>query len=174
MQTYIWQTGSHNPANPEHLAAIRQWWESLDHKEVNWRQRILSGTTEAASLNWDDQRFDESFLLVTPQLRGITLYWRKSSQTDERSTTPHRLELDLLHRCLYVYPQSQPEVVIRIESKELAFRSLNLEATVMEYDAAHQILRLRDNLQQIEINAHLTLEVISQIQAALAAPSQNA
>jgi len=170
MQTYIWQTGSHDPANPECLAAIRQWWESLDSKEVNWRQRVLSGTAEASSLNWDDQRFDESFLMIRPQLRGITLYWKKSSQTDERSTTPRKLELDLLRQHLYVYPQSQPEVVIRIESKELAFRSLNLEVTVAEYDAASQSLHLRDNLQQIEINAHLTLEVISQLQAALAAP----
>jgi len=169
MQTYIWQTGSHDPSNPEHLAAIRQWWESLANKEVNWRQRVLSGTLEASSLNWDDQRFDESFLLISPQLRGITLYWKKSSQADERGTTPHRLELDLLNQHLYVYPQSQPEIVIRIEAKEFAFRSLNLEVTLVEYDAAHQTLRLRDNLQRVEINAHLTLELINQLQAALVA-----
>jgi len=73
MQIQTWQQGSNNPENPQNLAAIRQWWQGLNGKEITWKQRLLSPSSEASTLNWEKVRFDEEFVLIDPQIRGITL-----------------------------------------------------------------------------------------------------
>ena len=91
----IWQQSSTKPENPNNLALISQWWRSLANQKITLAQRMIPQSGEVDELNWDIQRFDEVFELKNPDLRGITLYWRKTDSEQERKTTPHQLVLDL-------------------------------------------------------------------------------
>ena len=110
----VWQQGSNNPENADNFANIRQWWASLNAKEITWRQRVIPDSGNVTELNWEPQRFDEIFLISNPEIRGITLYWQKPDSSQERSTTPHKLELDNLKQKIYIYPQSNFFLIIRI------------------------------------------------------------
>lgn len=165
--TTVWQFGSSNPDNATNLATIRDWWASQNGKKINWRQRMLPGTIEASSLNWEPQRFDEAFVLAAPEMRGITLYWRKADMPDERSTTPDRLEFDPVRQQLYIFPKSQQEVVIRVESAEMVYQGLKLKPSKLEYVADLQTLILRDELRRVEIEVTLTPELVEQLKGQL-------
>jgi hypothetical protein len=169
MQTTItWQQGSSDPENTTHLATIRDWWAGLDGQEIIWRPRqLVPPTIVASELNWEAQRFDERFVVTQPQLRGITLYWRKPEIQDERSTTPHKLELDQLRQQLYVFPQSQKELVIRIGLPELVYQKVDLNDPRWEYDAAEQKLTLKDDRQLLEVRLHLSPESWSQLKESI-------
>jgi hypothetical protein len=96
-QKIIWQQGSNNPENGNNFATIQQWWTTLHDQKIMWRQRLIPQIPEDVStLDWEPQRFDEVFKIQMPQIRGITLYWRKPDTNQERSTTPRKLELDKL------------------------------------------------------------------------------
>jgi len=168
MTNVVWQTGSSDPENTNHLATIREWWSGLSGKEVTWRPRQLVPATIAASeLNWESQRFDERFVLTQPELRGITLYWKKPDTADERSTTPHKLELDQLRQQLYVFPQSQQELVIRIGLPEITYQKFDLNEPQWQYDSAQQTLILKDDKQVMEVRLHLSAEGWSQLKQQL-------
>lgn len=163
--TIIWQQGSSNPENGNNLAAISQWWASLHGKEIFWQQRLIAQATNASELNWEAQRFDEKFLISNSQIRGITLYWRKPDSQQERSTTPHKLELDTLHQQLYIYPQSQRDIVIKVGIPNVVYQTIELKNPQVEVTAVGEIysLILRDQLQQIEVKAILSPEAIKQL-----------
>jgi hypothetical protein len=163
----VWQFGSSNPENANALAAIRQWWTQLQGKEVLWQQRMLSVTTEASELNWEPQRFDEKFVLTQPDLRGITLYWQKPDAPQEKSTTPHKLELDNLRQQLYIFPQSQKELVMRVGLPEVVYQKIALQASQWQYDAATQTLILRDDLQKVEIKIQINSESLAELKQQL-------
>lgn len=166
--TIVWQIGSSNPDNTNNLALIRQWWTGLNGKEVTWRQRQLSPTVEVGGLNWDAQRFDEVFVLTTPELRGITLYWRKPDAPDqERSTTPHKLEFDQLRQQLYVFPQSQKELVIRVGVPEIVYQQVEVNHPQIQYDSPRRILTVRDEAQVLEVKINLTPEQVNQLKQQL-------
>lgn len=165
--TTVWQSGSSDPHNTDHLAVIRQWWAGLNGKRINWRQRVLPGTVPASTLNWEPQRFDETFVISQPELRGITLYWHKPEIPQERSTTPHRLELDTLRQELYIFPQSQKELVIRIEQPDLAYQTVKLQPDTCTYSAETQLLIVRDGSRRIELQLQLTPALLSQLQEEL-------
>lgn len=155
--TTIWQLGSSNPENANHFATISQWWAGLMGKEVTWRQRLLPATAEMRDLNWEPQRFDEVFVMTTPEVRGTTLYWRKPDSTQERNTTVHKLELDTLRQQLYIFPQSQKELVIRVGLPEIVYQTLELNNPELEgmTMGTGYLLTLKDATQQIEVKVSL-------------------
>jgi hypothetical protein len=149
----IWQQNSTSPDSAESLAQIAQWWAGLDKQEVSWQQRLL--TTE--ELNWETQKFDEKFVIQAPQLRGITIFWRKLGITEERNITAAKLELDLDRSKLYIYPQSQAQVVICVSIPQIVYQTIEVNnpqiATMARGDG--RLLLLRDTQQQLELKITL-------------------
>jgi hypothetical protein len=170
MQAKItWQQGSDNPDNGNNFATIKQWWESLNDKKIAWRQRLIPQSGNVSELNWEPQRFDEVFKLQSPQIRGITLYWRKPDTDRELSTTPRKLELESDRQQLYIYPQSQKELVIRVGVPEIIYRKIEINNPQWQGTSVGEnyILTLRDNLQQLEIKLTLNTENLAQLKEQL-------
>jgi hypothetical protein len=170
MQAKItWQQGSDNPDNGNNFATIKQWWESLNDKKIAWRQRLIPQSGNVSELNWEPQRFDEVFKLQLPQIRGITLYWRKPDTERELSTTPRKLELESDRQQLYIYPQSQKELVIRVGVPEIIYRKIEINNPQWQGTSVGEnyILTLRDNLQQLEIKLTLNTENLAQLKEQL-------
>ncbi|KGF73255.1 hypothetical protein DO97_00895 [Neosynechococcus sphagnicola sy1] len=155
-----WQLGSSNPENAENLATIQKWWASLNGQEIYWQQRLLSATIPVPELNWEHQRFDETFLVTQPEIRGITLYWRKPQGTQERNTTPSKLALDTVQQQLYIYPQSQSEVVIRVQLPQVRYQTITLDNPQWEHQQTDttQSLILRDTAQKLIVAVNFSPE----------------
>ncbi|MBW4622986.1 MAG: hypothetical protein KME17_26960 [Cyanosarcina radialis HA8281-LM2] len=164
-----WQQSDTNPESADNFATISQWWASLDRQQIAWRQRLVPSSGDVSELNWESQRFDEVFAISRPQIRGITLYWYKPDSPQERNTTPSKLELDTLHQQLYIYPQSQKEVVYRVGIPEVVYQTLEIKNPQLELVAVGEnyLLTLRDNLQKIEIKTTLNPENIDKIKQQL-------
>ncbi len=171
MQTkIIWQQNSQKSDNPENLAFISQWWSSLGNKDVTLAQRLIPASGELDQINWEKQRFDEFFTLNNPQIRGITLYWRKLDSDLERSTTPYQLVLDTHRQQLYIFPQSQNQLIIRVGLPEVSYETVeitNPEAECKQVDDGNYLLTLRDNIQHIEVKVSLNSENFSQLKQKL-------
>lgn len=162
----VWEQGSSDPSSADNFATISQWWSSLNGKEITWRQRLIPETGNVADQNWEPQRFDETFLLELPEVRGITLYWRKPDVKEERNTTPHKLELDQLQQQLYIYPQSQRGVVIRVALPQVVYQQVKMnqpQLTVLKA-AGQSMLSIRDESQRLEIQVSLSPEQMTQLQ----------
>ncbi|MEN9568688.1 MAG: hypothetical protein RLZZ69_3884, partial [Cyanobacteriota bacterium] len=99
---------------------------SLAGKEVAWQQRLIPASGDLDELDWQPQKFDEQLILSTPQVRGITLYWRNKQGTDERNITPNKLDLNQTKQRLYIFPQSQSQVVISVSLPVIVYQQLNL------------------------------------------------
>ena len=152
----IWQQNSSNCDNAANLSAIARWWTDLAGKEVAWRQRLIPASGDLQEVDWQPQKFDEKFVLQTPQLRGITIYWRNNN-TEERNITPSKLELDLRQQQLYVFPQSQSQIVISISLPKTIYQKIELfnpqiAATVKDNNG---IILLRDEVEKLEIKVTL-------------------
>jgi hypothetical protein len=160
----IWQQGSGNPENPNNLATIRQWWTNLNGKEIIWQQRVISQTGEPEQLNWELQRFDESFIVNNPEIRGVTVYWSKSD-AQERNSTPSKLILDGFGHYLYIFPQSQKELVIRVGLRSLSYQTVSMTNPQYSYNKTGEnyILQIRDNIQQLEVKVSLSQENLKQL-----------
>lgn len=148
----IWQQNSNDLSNADNLKAIADWWSSLNGKEVVWQQRLIS-SSYPQDIDWQPQKFDEKLILQTPQLKGITLYWHSDKVKDERNITPNKLQLDTARQRLYIFPQSQSQVVISISLPEVVYQKLFLSdpqiaATVKNNKA---VVLLRDEAQKLEI-----------------------
>ena len=165
----IWQQNSDNPENGSNFATIQQWWASLNAQKIAWRQRLIPATGDVSQLDWEPQRFDEVFKLQMPQIRGITLYWRKADSEQERSTTPRKLELDTNTQQLYIYPQSQKELVIRVGIPEIVYQKIEIANPQWQGTTAGEnyILTLRDQKQQLEVKLTLTPENLAQLKEQL-------
>lgn len=161
----IWQQGSSNPDNADNLGTIRDWWQELNGKEIFWQQRLIPQDGELGKINWEKARFDEEFLIVNPQLRGITLYWQKLDSEQERNTTPTQLILDSLHQLLYIFPQSQPGLVIRVGVPVITYQTIAVTNPQWEYRTTGEScqLSLRDDSQQIEVSVTLSPENLKQL-----------
>lgn len=120
----VWQAQSSIPENAKNLSMIADWWRSLNTKSVLWKQRLLPETGE---VDWNPQKFDETFLCMLPDVRGITLYWRKGEEEQEKSVTPVKMELDSTRQRLLVYPETQKNVVISIEGAGVVRQSVALK-----------------------------------------------
>lgn len=167
----VWQQGSTDSRNAENFAAISQWWTNLNGQEITWRQRLISETGTVADLNWEPQRFDETFPIVTPEVRGITLYWRKTDSKDERNTTPFKLELDQLQQQLYIYPQSQRGVVIRVALPQVVYQQVKMmqPQLAMSEVGGQSTLIVRDEAQRLEVQVYLNPEQIAELKRQLGA-----
>lgn len=165
----VWQQGSSESDNANNFLAISQWWAGLHGKEITWRQRLIPASGNVADLDWEPQRFDETFLVSNPEMRGITLYWRKPDSKDERNTTPHKLELDRLQQQLYIYPQSQREVVIRVGLPQVVYQQVKLTQPQITVTTAgaQQVLIVRDEAQRLEIQVTLNAETLAQLKQQL-------
>lgn len=164
--TIIWQQGSSNPENATHLETIRQWWADLAGQEINWQQRLIPENGDLSQINWESQKFDEVFMIVNPQLRGITLYWYKPKNDQERSITASKLELDPLYKQLYIYSQSQANIVIRVETPKVKYQNIEVKNPEIAVGKNGTIL-LRDTQQLLEIKISLTPEKLEQLKAKL-------
>ena len=156
----LWQNANPNPNNLENFQIISQWWQDLNLKEVFWQQRLIPDTGSLEDINWERQGFDEKFSIQMPQIRGITLYWHKSTFADERSMTPKQLILDREREQLDIYPQSQPSLVIRVTKTHLVYQKFELKNPLLVGKKAESeyILLIRDKEQQIEVKINLSPE----------------
>lgn len=165
----VWQQGSNNPANADNFATISQWWTSLNGKKIAWRQRLIPQSGDLGEIDWEPQRFDEVCELQFPQVRGITLYWRKPDSEQERSTTPRLLALNPNTEQLYIYPQSQKDLIIRVGVPEIVYQTI--EMTNPEWmsgqSGENYTLTLRDKRQQLAVKLTLTPENLAQLKAQL-------
>lgn len=166
MQFITWQSGNSNPEMLENFETIRQWWRNLNGKEIALRQRILSETGNVRELDWEPQRFDETFAIANPDIRGITLYWSKPGMSDERSTTVRQLQLDPKRQQLYIYPQSQPTLVIQFGLAALKYQTLTLKDPEI-FVEDNQTLILRDTIRLIEVKLKLDSQMISALKEQL-------
>jgi hypothetical protein len=152
-----WEAETNQPENAATLSQIREWWESLDGKKVTWRQRLISPGETAQQLQWETQKFDETFTMASPQLRGITLYWRKPEEEQEHSTTPRKLEWALERQQLYIYPRSRQDLVLRVGLQEIIYQTIHLENPQVAgiTKEGNCLLLLRDPEKQLEIKVTL-------------------
>jgi hypothetical protein len=165
----VWEYGSHQPENGNNLDTIRQWWQKLQGQEVTWRQRLLTGDKSPEDLDWDPQRFDETFSIQKTDLRGITLYWTQPQDDRERNTTARKLELDRLRQQLFIYPQSQHQLVIRVAVPQIEYQTIELDNPEIAgaTSEGHAIVIFRDETQQLEIKAKLSPERVKQLKQEL-------
>lgn len=157
----VWYQGTIDPDALEHFQTIQTWWETLNGKEIIWQQRMLNGAEDLASLDWSQQRFDERYVIRTPHVKGITLYWSKATEPDrEQNTTPQRLQLDGEH--LYVFPQSQQGLVLRITLPQLVYQTITLKDPEISTSAleTYQVLTFKDDDKRIKVQIALSPETL--------------
>jgi len=160
----IWQQNSNDSGNADNLATIALWWSELTGKEVVWQQRLLSADLDLGDLDWQPQKFDEKLILAAPAIRGITLYWRNQNM-DERNITPSKLLLNATKQKLYIFPQSQSQVVISVSLPVTVYQKLNLlnpqiAATIKD---GQGIILLRDATEKVEVTVTLSQPQITQL-----------
>ncbi len=165
----VWQQGSTNPENASSLVFLSEWWSDLANKKVAFVQRLIPESGEMGEVNWEPQRFDEVFELKTPEIRGITLYWRKRDSERERNTTPYELVLDTYRQQLYLFPQSQKQLVIRVGLLETFYQQIEMTDPQLDYSLSGQnhILTLRDSQQQLEVKVTLSPNNLSELRQQL-------
>ena len=164
-ENLIWQQNSSNPDNQKHLKAIAQWWENLANQEVVWQQRLIPADGNLEDLDWQAQKFDEKLVLQTPQVKGITLFWHNNKVEDERNITPSKLHLNLSKQRLYIFPQSQSQVIISVSLPVTLYQKVNLvnpqvAATIKDDQG---IILLRDETEKLEVKVALSQEKITQL-----------
>jgi hypothetical protein len=161
----IWQQNNQSPDNAASLAKIAEWLAKLEGQEINWQQRLLTANSNREELNWETQKFDEKFVIQTPQLRGITIFWRKPNVSEERNITATKLELDLVRSKLYIYPQSQAQVVICVGIPQVIYQTIevnNPQIAAMNKEN-NRLLLLRDDRQQLEVKITLNNQKIVEL-----------
>ncbi len=163
----VWQSGINNQENTDNLHSISQWWTNLNGKEIVWVERMIPQIGGMSEIHWQPQRFDETFMIVNPEIRTDTLYWQKPDSALERNSTVQKLELDNLQQQLYLYPQLEPDMVIRIGIPEVKYQTLeikNVEIALGE----DNIMLLWDPEQELELKIALSSENIVKLKELLA------
>jgi hypothetical protein len=160
----IWQEESNDPNKGNKLSLICQWWESLKDEEIFWQQRLIPDNSQVKDLNWERQTFDEKLLLQKPQIRGITLYWCKLGDNEERNITPQKLELDETQGHLDIYPKSQSKLIIRV-SKLPVYETLEIKNPLIAGTSVGNdyVLILRDKQQKLEVKLILNPDSLQQL-----------
>ncbi|MEG4317833.1 MULTISPECIES: hypothetical protein [unclassified Microcoleus] len=163
----VWQSGSNDPENSNNLDNISQWWRNLNGKEISWVERLIPQIGGLNEIHWQPQRFDETFVIVNPQIREDTLYWYKPDSPLERNNTVDKLELDNLQQQLYLYPQLESELVIRVGIPEVKYQTLELKNPEIAW-AEDNTLLLWEADQELEIKISLSPENIAKLKELLA------
>ncbi len=110
-----WQFGLDDPENSKNFRMIAEWWESLQAKDILWKQRLIP---EQGNIDWSLQKFDETMTLLGVDVRGITFYWRKDETGGGGDITPSKLEFAPAAQRLYLYPETHKDLVISVEVAE--------------------------------------------------------
>lgn len=165
----IWQQEGDHPDKADNFALITQWWQNLSNQDLSWKQRVIPESGNLEELDWENQRFDETIAFETAEVRGITLYWRQHGIEQERNITPRQLVFAPSHQALYIYPQSQPQLVIRIAKPIPVYDRLEISnpLTVGTSVGDKYVLLLRDKQQQLEVKVTLDTDSLSQLIASL-------
>lgn len=165
MTTITWLQGGSDPNNGTNFDLICQWWAQLTGKEVILAQRLIPSDGEVSNIDWQRQQFDEQLVLFQSEIRGITLYWKKSFSEEERSFTPYKLVLDTINEKLYIYPQSQRQVVIQVRIPNIDYTTVSLQnpSLIVTEEGEEQILVIRDPQRQIAVKIPLTPEILQQL-----------
>jgi len=119
-----WQAQSQLPENANNFSIISNWWKSLEKKSILWKQRLVP---EEGDIDWNPQRFDDTFICTEPDVRGITFFWKKEDVLQEKSITPAKLEFNPTQQHLYLYPESQKDLVISVEIPGVVRETLNMK-----------------------------------------------
>lgn len=156
MTNLIWQQNSVGADNAQNLQAIAQWWSDLQGQEIFWQQRLLSGSQDLREINWQQQKFDEKFKIHNPELRGVTIFWRNNPTATERNITASKLHLNQNQQKLYIYPQSQSQVIICVSIPEIEYQQIELNhpqiATSNKPTGCSLLFRDREQRLDIKIN----------------------
>ncbi|HSF76461.1 MAG TPA: hypothetical protein VLA84_21880 [Microcoleus sp.] len=163
----VWQSGSTDPENADNLDKISQWWANLNGKEISWVQRLIPQIGGLSEIHWHPQRFDETFVIVNPEIREETLYWYIPDSPVQRNNTVDKLELDNLQQQLYLYPQLESELVIRVGIPEVKYQTLELNNPEIAL-GEDNLLLLWESDQELEIKIYLSNENIAKLKELLA------
>lgn len=153
----IWRQNGGGVDNADNLAVIAQWWADLQGKEIFWQQRLLKDGQDLNELDWQQQKFDEKFEIYDPQLRGITIFWRNNPTAGERNITASQLHLDRNEQKLYIYPQSQSQVVICVSLPAVVYQQIGLLNPQIAASSNSEgcVILLRDLEQRLEVKINL-------------------
>ncbi len=165
--TTVWQSGSNDPENAINLDHISQWWGNLNGKEISWVERLIPQSGGLSEIHWHPQRFDETFVIVNPEIRDDTLYWYKPDSPVERNTIVQKLELDNVQQQLYFYPQLESDIVICIGIPKVKYQTLEFKNLEIAW-GEDNIMLLWDAEQELEIKIALSPENIVKLQELLA------
>jgi hypothetical protein len=163
----VWQLGIHSPENTDNLDHISQWWANLNGKEITWVERLIPQIGGMSEIHWHPQRFDETFMIVNPEILADTLYWYKLDSPVKRSSIVQKLELDNVQQQLYVYSQLESDVVIRIGIPEVKYQTLEIKNVEIAL-GVDNIMLLWDTEQELEIKIALSPENIVKLRGLLA------
>jgi hypothetical protein len=161
----VWQQSNGEADNRENLQAIATWWSELQGKEVMWQQRLIAGSGNLPDIDWQAQQFDRKLMLRHCELRGITIYWREGNSDIERNITAGKLQLDLSEQKLYIYPQSQSQVVICVTVPGIVYQKIELKnpLAVATSKGDNYLLLLRDKKQKLELTITLDRAKMKQL-----------
>ena len=163
----VWQSGSTHPENAENLDNIREWWGNLNGKEISWVERLIPQIGGLSEIHWHPQRFDETFVIVNPEIREETLYWYIPDSPVQRNNTVDKLELDNLQQQLYIYPQLESELVIRVGIPEVKYQTLELKNPEIALGEDNMLL-LWESDQELEIKIYFSNENFAKLKELLA------
>ncbi|BAQ59782.1 hypothetical protein GM3708_187 [Geminocystis sp. NIES-3708] len=167
----IWQQNSENVDNYNvtNLQFISEWWSNLGQQKVKIAQRLIPETGNLNDIDWKSQRFDEEFILESPQIRGITVYGKKQNDEKEFGYTPQKLELDINNQELDIYLQSQSNTLIRFSVAKIVYQTFSLGEVeiVSNSDSKNHLILVRNKEKKVEItftlNPNQQLYLLSQL-----------
>ncbi|MBD1812012.1 hypothetical protein NDA07_08465 [Microcoleus vaginatus DQ-U2] len=163
----VWQSGSSHPENADNLHNISEWWGNLNGKEISWVERLIPQIGGLSEIHWHPQRFDETFVIVNPEIREQTLYWYTPDSPVQRHNTVDKLELDNLQQQLYIYPHLESELVIRVGIPEVKYQTLELNNPEIALPEDNMLL-LWESDQELEIKIYFSHENIAKLKELLA------
>ncbi|MEG5041460.1 MULTISPECIES: hypothetical protein [unclassified Microcoleus] len=163
----VWQSGSSHPENGDNLHNISEWWGNLNGKEISWVERLIPQIGGLSEIHWHPQRFDETFVIVNPEIREQTLYWSTPDSPVQRNNTVDKLELDNLQQQLYIYPQLESELVIRVGIPEVKYQTLELNNPEIALGEDNMLL-LWESDQELEIKIYFSHENFAKLKELLA------
>lgn len=169
MTVITWLQGGSDPNNGTNFDTIREWWGKLSGKEVILAQRLIPESGQVSQINWDPQKFDDQLVMYNAEIRGITLYWQKSASGEERSFTPYKLVLDTTQEKLYIYPQSQRQVVIQVRIPEVRYTTVSLQnpELLVTGSGEERVLLMRDRARQIAVQLPLQSQTLEKLKELL-------
>ncbi|MEM8639536.1 MAG: hypothetical protein AAGG51_12085 [Cyanobacteria bacterium P01_G01_bin.54] len=165
----IWQQQSHDRSNADAFALISQWWGRLNGKAVKMARRPWHDSQDLADVDWQDQRFDEMFVLHQPRIAGITLYWQREKDPEEHHLTARKLELDISRQHLYIYGQSPQHLIVRVMLPGTVYEMIELRDPQLASTKVgdRTVLLWRDPKQHLEIKINLSAQSIEQLKTRL-------